>query len=73
MRHDFAKTPPTQLTAHTAPEFMDEEYFTVLFRLQGARPAISELLLDLSQHFESSGAVEIVRVQAGDYLSGEPS
>ncbi|MFJ2363800.1 hypothetical protein ACIPIN_08860 [Pseudomonas sp. NPDC087697] len=73
MRHDVAKTLPHSLTVYPAQELMDEEYCTVLFRLQGGRPAIGELLLDLSQHFESSGTVEIVRVQVGDYLSGHPS
>lgn len=73
MRHDVAKTSPPSLTVRTSQEFMDGEYCTVLFRLQGGRPAISELLLDLSQHFENLGAVEIVRVQVGDYLSGEHS
>lgn len=73
MHHDVAKTLPQSLTVCPAQGLMDEEYCTVLFRLQGGRPAISALLLDLSQHFERSGAVEIVRVQVGDYLSGEPS
>lgn len=73
MRHDVAKTLPHSLTAYPAQVLTDEEYCTVLFRLQGGRAAISALLLDLSQHFESSGAVAIVRVQVGDYLSGEPS
>lgn len=73
MRHDFAKTLPPSLTVGAPQEFMDGEYCTVLFRLRGGRPAISEFLLDLSQHFENSSAVEIVRVQAGDYLSDEPS
>ena len=72
MRHDVAKTPPSSLTVRASQELMEGEYCTVLFRLQGGRLAISEFLLDLSQHFESSGAVEIVRVQVGDYLSGEP-
>ena len=73
MHHDVAKTLPQSLTVCPAQVVIVEEYCTVLFRLQGGRPAISELLLDLSQHFESSDAVEIVRVQVGDYLSGEPS
>lgn len=73
MRHDVAKTLPHSLTVCPAQGVMNEEFCTVLFRLQGGRPAISKLLLDLSQHFENSGAVEIVRVQVGDYLSGEPS
>lgn len=73
MRHDVVKTLPHSLTVCPAQGLLDEEYCTVLFRLQGGRAAISELLLDLSQHFESSSAVAIVRVQVGDYLSGEPS
>ena len=47
MRHDVAKTYPHSLTVCPAQVVIVEEYCTVLFRLQGGRPAISELLLDL--------------------------
>ena len=56
--------PPTGLpTRHTLLNGMDEEYCTVMFRLQGEHPTTSEFLLELSQYVENSGTVEIVRFQ----------
>ncbi|HFH3285689.1 hypothetical protein [Pseudomonas aeruginosa] len=47
----------------------DEEYCTVVFRLQGGRRAMGWFLAELSQHFEGSGTAEIVRFAVGDHLS----
>ena len=56
--------PPTGLpTRHTLLNGMDEEYCTVVFRLQGGHPTRSEFLLELSQYVERSGTVEIVHFQ----------
>lgn len=64
--------PPTGLpTRHTLLNGMDEEYCTVMFRLQGEHPTTSEFLLELSQYVENSGTVEIVRFQVCDDL-GHP-
>lgn len=46
----------------------DEEYCTVVFRLQGGRRAMSWFLAELSRHFEGSGTAEIVRFEVGDHL-----
>jgi hypothetical protein len=45
-----------------------EEYCTVVFRLQGGRPAMGWFLAKLSQHFEGSGTTEIVKFEVGDHL-----
>ena len=45
-----------------------EEYCTVVFRLQGGRSAMGGFLVELSQHFESSGTAEIVKFEVGDHL-----
>jgi|GEM_PF-1629082 hypothetical protein len=58
-------------TQHPALNVVNEEYCTVVFRLRGGRPTMSEFLLELSQHVERSGTVEIVRFQVGDSL-GHP-
>ena len=45
-----------------------EKYCTVVFRLQGGRSAMGGFLAELSQHFEGSGAAEIVKFEVGDHL-----
>lgn len=45
-----------------------EEYCTVVFRLQGGRSAMGWFLAELSQHFEGSGAAEVVKFEIGDHL-----
>jgi hypothetical protein len=58
-------------TRHPLSDILDEEYCTVVFRLRGGRPTMSELLVELSQYVESAGTVEIVRFRVGDDL-GHP-
>ena len=58
-------------TLHPLSDALDEEYCTVVFRLRGGRPTMSEFLFELSQYVERSGTVEIVRFQVGDSL-GHP-
>jgi len=58
-------------TRHPLSDVLDKEYCTVVFRLQGGRPTMSEFLFELSQYVERSGTVEIVRFQVGDSL-GHP-
>lgn len=66
MRQDL---PQARLsTRHPVLDVVDDKYCTVVFRLQGGNPTMSEFLLELSLHVESSGTVEIVRYQVGDYL-----
>ena len=60
--------PPCRPTRASLPEVLDEEYCTVVFRLQGGRPRMSAFLLELSDHLEGSGTVEIVRFHVGDDL-----
>jgi hypothetical protein len=43
-------------------------YCTVVFRLLGGRSALGWFLAELSQHFEGSGAAEIVKFEVGDHL-----
>jgi hypothetical protein len=45
-----------------------EEYCTVVFRLQGGRPAMGGGLAELSRHFEGSGTAEVVKFEVGDHL-----
>lgn len=45
-----------------------EEYCTVVFRLQGGRPAMGWILIELSQYFEGSSTAEIVKFEVGDHL-----
>lgn len=45
-----------------------EEYYTVVFRLQGGRSAMEWFLAELSRHFESSGTAEIIKFEVGDHL-----
>ncbi|MCY1425433.1 hypothetical protein D3C76_750340 [compost metagenome] len=71
MRQDLPQT--CLPSRHPVLDVLDEEYCTVVFRLQGGRPTMSEFLLELSQHVEKSGTVEIVRFQVGDYLGHTPS
>lgn len=47
----------------------DDEYCTVVFRLQGGRRAMGWFLAELSRHFEGSGSAEIVRFEVGDHLN----
>ena len=58
-------------TRHPLSDVLDKEYCTVVFRLRGGRPTMSEFLLELSQYVERSETVEIVRFQVGDSL-GHP-
>lgn len=46
----------------------NDEYCTVVFRLQGGRSAMGWFLAELSQHFEGSGTAEIVKFEIGDHL-----
>lgn len=46
-----------------------EEYCTVVFRLQGGRPAMGWFLAELSRYFEGSGTAEVVKFEVGDHLS----
>lgn len=55
-------------TQHPLSDVLDEEYCTVVFRLRGGRPTMSELLVELSEYVESAGTVEIVRFRVGDDL-----
>ena len=55
-------------TRHPLSDALDKEYCTVVFRLRGGRPTMSEFLFELSQYVERSGTVEIVRLQVGDSL-----
>ena len=64
--------PHTDLpTGHPLLNVVSEEYCTVVFRLQGGRPSMSEFLFELSQYVERLRTVEIVRFQVGDDL-GHP-
>ena len=56
--------PPSIRSHHLACE----EHCTVVFRLQGGRSAMGRFLAELSQHFEGSGTVEIVKFEVGDHL-----
>lgn len=59
--------PPTCLpTRNPLPDILDEEYCTVVFRLQGRTPTMIEFLFELSQYLGNSGTVEIVRFHVGD-------
>lgn len=58
-------------TQHPLLNEVSEEYCTVVFRLRGGRPTLSEFLFELSQHVENSDTVDIVRFQVGDAL-GHP-
>ncbi|MFW0756401.1 hypothetical protein ACN1C3_16945 [Pseudomonas sp. H11T01] len=58
-------------TQHPMLNVVNEEYCTVVFRLRRGRPAMGAFLLELSQHIERAGTVEIVRFQVGDDL-GHP-
>lgn len=55
-----------QPSIHSRPH--SEEYCTVVFRLQGGRSAMGELLADLSRYFEGSGTADIVKFEVGDHL-----
>lgn len=55
-------------TWHPLSDVLDEEYCTVVFRLQGGRLSRSELLVELSQYVESARTVEIVRFHVGNDL-----
>ena len=58
-------------TRRPLPGVLDEKYCTVVFRLQGGRPSMSEFLFELSQYIEKSETVDIVRFQVGDSI-GHP-
>ena len=45
-----------------------EEYWTVVFRLQGGRSAMGWFLAELSRHVKGSGTAEIVKFEVGDHL-----
>ena len=47
-------------------DVLDEKYCTVVFRLRGGRPTLSEFLFELSQYVERSETIEIVRFQVDD-------
>ncbi|WP_347256030.1 hypothetical protein [Pseudomonas syringae] len=46
----------------------NEEYCTVVFRLQGGRSAMGWFLAELSRYFAGSGTAEIVKFEVGEHL-----
>ena len=56
---------PPSIQPHHRP---CEEYCTVVFRLQGGRSTMGWLLAELSQHFEGSSTIEVVKCEVGDHV-----
>lgn len=59
---------PIPLYVQPALALPDDRCCTVVFRLRGRHATLSEFLATLSRHFDGTGAVEIVKFKAGNWL-----